>query len=191
MRVKDLINENLLDIIRMNLTDHSGGMNPSGFTRIEVSGEGVFDVGNDYIRSGNVYSVYSADRANEVATREGFIIPSPGLLRAIYNRARIIPMPTQPQWDPNSRFYPRGDPEYHTQQILELTGGSFPSGLVAGHKKEWQRLPDGSVGMIGGAKPGGGFWQEFGERGQAHLQRNGTNGHSDYSQGFRIIRQVE
>lgn len=162
---------------------------PSGFTRLETA-DGIIEVANDYMRSGNNYVTTSADQAASYAQSNGYIIPTEAMIQAIYSSARIIPMPTQAQWDPNSRFYPNGDAAYHTQQILELTGGSFPSGLVAGHKKEWKRNSDGSIGMVGGAKSGGGFWQGISSRGQAH-QSGGRNTHSDYSQGYRIVRLVQ
>lgn len=167
----------------------STGTAQGGFTRLETA-DGVIDVANDYLRQGNNYVTMSADQAASYASSNGYIIPTPAMIQAIYGRARIIPMPTQEQWNPQSRFYPRGDAAYHTQQILQLTGGNFPSGLVAGHKKEWQQHSDGSVGMVGGARRNGGFWQSLTGRGQAHSS-GGRNTHSDYSQGYRIVRLVQ
>lgn len=156
-----------------------GANQSSGWTRMEIGGT-MYEVGNDYVRNGNVYATFSGDSARAYCQQHNWIMPTTAMCAAIASRARIIPMPTQDQYNRNSRFYPNGDAAYHTQQILQQTGGSFPSGLVAGHKKDVVAGNGSSTCLWGGAKSGGGFWQ------------NGSCPHGgdyrDYSQGLRPIR---
>jgi len=159
--------------------DGPGADNPSGWTRLEL-GDTTYEVGNDYVRQGNQYATFSGNSARAYCQRQNWIMPTAAMCAAIAQQARIIPMPTQPQYDRNSRFYPTGDAAYHTRQILELTGGSFPSGLVAGHKKDVVEGNGSGTCLWGGAKPGGGFWQSGG------CPHGGS--HEDYSQGLRPIR---
>jgi len=156
-----------------------GSDNSSGWTTIEINGT-TYEVGNDYVRNGNEYATFSGNSARAYCQRMNWVMPTAEMCRAIASRARIITMPTQPQYDPNSRFYPTGDAAYHTRQIFELTGGGFPSGLVAGHKKDVVDGNGSGTCLWGGAKPGGGFWQGGG------CPHGG--GHRDYSQGLRPIR---
>lgn len=151
----------------------------SGWSTIEINGT-TYEVGNDYVRNGGEYATFSGNSARAYCQRMNWIMPTAAMCAAIARQARIIPMPTQPQYDRNSRFYPTGDAAYHTQQIFQLTGGGFPSGLVAGHKKDVVDGNGSGTCLWGGAKPGGGFWQGGG------CPHGG--GHRDYSQGLRPIR---
>ena len=156
-----------------------GADQPAGWTTMTIGGV-TYEVGNDYVREGRTYKTFSGASAAAYARSKGWIMPTAAMVNAIAARARIITMPTQAQWDPNSRFYPAGDAAYHTQQIFESTGGRFPSGLVAGHKKDVVAGPANKTCLAGGAKPGGGFWQN----GSCPHDQN----HKDYSQGLRPIR---
>ena len=169
------------DVINANADapNGPGRDNSSGWTTMEIDGVS-YEIGNDYVRNGNSYATFSGNSARSYCDRMNWIMPTAAMARAIASQARIITMPTQDQYNRNSRFYPNGDAEYHTQQILQQTGGSFPSGLVAGHKKD---VVDGNgtgTCLWGGAKRGGGFWQSGG------CPHDG--GHRDYSQGLRPIR---
>ena len=157
----------------------AGSDQPSGWTTMTIGGV-TYEVGNDYVREGRTYKTFSGASAAAYARSKGWIMPTTAMVNAIAARARIITMPTQAQWDPNSRFYPNGDAAYHTQQIFELTGGRFPSGLVAGHKKDVVAGPANKTCLAGGAKADGGFWQN----GSCPHDQN----HQDYSQGLRPIR---
>lgn len=154
----------------------------SGWTTIEVGGT-AYEVGNDYVRSGGVYATFSGNSARAYCKQMNWIMPTAAICKAIAQKAKIIPMPTQDQWNKNSKFYPNGDAAYHTQQIFKLTGGGFPSGLVAGHKKDVVQGNGSGTCLWGGAKRGGGFWQGGG------CPHGG--GHQDYSQGLRPVRLLK
>lgn len=154
---------------------------PAGFTRMVINGV-TYDVGNDYVREGSVYKTFSGNSARAYAAAQGWIMPTSDITQYIATKARIITMPIQDQWNPDSQFYPNGDEAYHTQQIFELTGGGFPTGLVAGHKKDVvNTIPDKTC-LWGGAKAGGGWWQSGG------CPHGGD--HKDYSQGLRPLIKV-
>lgn len=150
----------------------------SGWTRMEINGR-IYDVGNDYVRAGSQYATFSGDTARAYVKSQGWVMPTAALCRAIAGKAKLIKMPLQAQWDKNSKFYPRGDAAYHTQQIFQITGG-YPSGLVAGHKKDVVDGDGYSTCLWGGYKDGGGWWQGGG------CPHDGQ--HEDYSQGLRPIK---
>ena len=163
--------------------DHAApsGNPPDGWTRMVINGV-TYDVGNDYVKDGSAYKTFSGNSARSYAASKGWEVPTAAQAAFIASKARIITMPTQDQWNKKSKFYPQGDAKYHTQQILKQTGGSFPSGLVAGHKKDVVNGGAGLTCLWGGAKAGGGFWQGGG------CPHDGD--HRDYSQGLRPLKRV-
>lgn len=163
--------------------DHESptGNPPDGWTRMVINGV-TYDVGNDYVKDGSSYKTFSGNSARAYAASKGWEVPTAAQAAFIAGKSRIITMPTQDQWNKKSKFYPQGDAKYHTQQILKQTGGSFPSGLVAGHKKDVVNGGEGLTCLWGGAKAGGGFWQGGG------CPHDGD--HRDYSQGLRPLKRV-
>ena len=158
-----------------------GANQSSGWTTMEIGGT-MYEVGNDYVRNGSVYATFSGNTARAYCQSHNWIMPTAAMCSAIASRARIIVMPTQNQYDPNGANYmgAGGNARLHTQQILQQTGGSFPSGLVAGHKKDVVQGDGRGTCLWGGAKRGGGFWQGGG------CPHGGE--YEDYSQGLRPIR---
>lgn len=165
-------------------SDHAdpSGNPPDGWTRMVINGV-TYDVGNDYVKDGSAYKTFSGNSARAYAASKGWEVPTAAQAAFIAGKARIITMPTQDQWNKKSKFYPSGDAKYHTQQILKQTGGSFPAGLVAGHKKDVVNGGEGLTCLWGGAKAGGGFWQRGG------CPHGGD--HKDYSQGLRPLKRVD
>lgn len=179
----DVGNSNTPDATRVSADAPTGpGANQSsGWTTMEIGGT-MYEVGNDYVRSGNSYATFSGNSARAYCQSHNWIMPTAAMCSAIARRARIIVMPTQNQYDPNGANYmgAGGNARLHTQQILRQTGGSFPNGLVAGHKKDVVQGDGSGTCLWGGAKSGGGFWQG------GSCPHGGD--YEDYSQGLRPIR---
>lgn len=153
-------------------------------TWVEITVNNVrYQVGTDYVRTGNVYSTFSGNIAREYARSRNWIVPTREIAQAIGDRARKIRMPTQNQFDSSRSDYkgPNGDETLHTQQILQLTGGEFPTDFVVGHKKDVIQGNGVGTCLWGGWK-GDGWWQQGG-------CPHGGN-YRDYSQGLRPVRRV-
>jgi len=149
-----------------------------GFTTIRV-GDLEVEVGNDYYKRGGVYQRVSAASAETIAQSNGWIVPTRDIINAIFSNATIVPMVT-------------GDPaELDDRTFTERTNARIremgASGLIAGHKKDMFRGEDGNIGMIGGARQGGGFWQGLGSNGRAHAR---NPNYDDYSQGLRPVKRM-
>lgn len=146
--------------------------NASGFTQITV-GSQTYDVGNDLIRSGNSYAIFSGDSARQWADANGYIVPPIEVIQAVYAQGRQLVMPPRPNNPTDTNA------EAHTQDIFEANGLSgFPSGLVYGHKKE----------VVAGPRTRifGGVWAN-GNIIQSDSSVHG-GGYVDYSQGMRACR---
>ena len=143
--------------------------------RITV-GNTVYEVGNDLIRSGSSYAIFSGNSAQQYAQSRGLVVPPIEVIQAVYSQARKLVMPPRPNnpTDTNAAA--------HTQDIFRannLTG--FPSGLVAGHKKEVVASSNGRTRIYGG-------WT-----GSRIIQSDSSvhgGGYVDYSQGMRTCRIV-
>lgn len=149
-----------------------------GFTTIRV-GDLEVEVGNDYYKSGGVYQRVSASSAENITESNGWIVPTRDIIRAIYNSATMIPMVTG---DPA-----RLDDRNFTQQTQARIQEMRASGLIAGHKKDMFRNEQGGIGMIGGYRGNGRFWQSLGANGLAHAS---NPGYDDYSQGLRPVKRM-
>ena len=148
----------------------------SGTTNIRV-GSNTYQVGNDLIKDGNKYAVFSGDSARRYAEENGLVVPPREVLQQVYSQGRQLEMPVRPN-NPTNTDQDGG----HTQEIFEANNLSgFPSGLVYGHKKEIA-AGDGTV-LFGGIV--GGRQLQAGTRAQ-----HGGN-YLDYSQGMRECKLVE
>ena len=150
----------------------------AGTTQIAANGK-TYEVGNDLIKEGGIYKIFSGDSARQWAQANGYIVPPREVIVAVYQRAQPLLMPIRPNnpTDTNAQA--------HHQSIIELNGQ--PSGFVAGHKKE---IVDGA-----GTRIFGGRWPEgYGRTAGSIIQNNPSShggGHIDYSQGMRTCKEVE
>lgn len=158
-------------IIRANAAE-------GGFTTIRV-GDLEVEVGNDYYKRGGLYQRVSASSAESIAEANGWIVPTRDIIRAIYNSATMIPMVTG---DPA-----RLDDRAFTEQTQARIREQGASGLIAGHKKDMFRNERGGIGMIGGYRGNGRFWQSLSANGLAHAS---NPGYEDYSQGLRPVKRM-
>ena len=149
----------------------------AGTTIIKV-GNTTYEVGNDLIKSGNSYAIFSGDTAIQYASANGFIVPPIEVIKAVYAQARKLKMPARNNnpTDTNAAA--------HTQDIFQANGLSgFPSGLVAGHKKEVVATNKPTRTRIYG-----------GWNGSSTIQPDSTihgSSYVDYSQGMRTCRVVD
>ena len=146
--------------------------NSSGFTQIAVGGR-AYDVGNDLIRNGNSYAIFSGDSARAWAAANGYIVPPIEVIQAVYAQGRPLVMP------PRNNTPTDTNAQAHTEEIFEANGlNGFPSGLVYGHKKEVVAGP--RTRIFGGRWPNGSLIQgDSSVHGGAYV---------DYSQGMRACR---
>lgn len=149
-----------------------------GFTTIRV-GDLEIEVGNDYYKRGGVYQRVSASSAENIAEANGWIVPTRDIIRAVYSSATMVPMVTG---DP-ARLDDRTFTEQTQARIRELGA----AGLIAGHKKDMFRNEQGGIGMIGGYRGNGRFWQSLNANGLAHAS---NPGYEDYSQGLRPVKRM-
>ena len=147
----------------------------SGTTRISVGGN-TYEVGNDLIKQGNSYAIFSGNSAKSYAEANGLVVPPIEVIQAIYQQARKLKMPARNNnpTDTNAQA--------HTQDIFRANNlSSFPTGLVAGHKKEIVASNGGRTRIFGG-------WS-----GSGIIQNDSSvhgGGYVDYSQGMRTCRLV-
>lgn len=151
----------------------------TGTTRIDIGGT-TYEVGNDLIKEGSIYKIFSGDSARAWAEANDAVVPPLAVVQAVYKQAKPLMMPIRqnnPKVDTNA--------EAHHQQIIEINGQ--PSGFVAGHKKEIVEGP--------GTRIFGGRWPEgYGRTAGSIIQKGQSNhggGHVDYSQGMRLCRVVD
>lgn len=145
----------------------------SGTTRLTV-GNKTYEVGNDLIKQGGVYAIFSGDSARRYAQSNGLVVPPREVLQAVYAQGRQLEMPTRPNnpTDTNAQA--------HHEQIIEKNG-NIPSGLVYGHKKE---ICEGSgTRLFGGIVDG--------RQLQSGTRSQHGGGYVDYSQGLRTCKLVE
>ena len=145
----------------------------SGTTRLTV-GNKTYEVGNDLIKQGGVYAIFSGDSARRYAQSNGLAVPPREVLQAVYAQGRQLEMPTRPNnpTDTNAQA--------HHEQIIEKNG-NIPSGLVYGHKKE---ICEGSgTRLFGGIVDGRPL--------QSGTRSQHGGGYVDYSQGLRTCKLVE
>lgn len=152
--------------------------NAGGFTTLRV-GDLEVEVGNDYYTQGGVYQRVSAADAENIANNNGWVVPTRDIIMAIYRNATMIPMHTG---DP-ARL---SDREF-TERTRENIRQAGASGLIAGHKKDMFRNERGTIGMIGGYRGNGRFWQSLNGNGLAHAN---NPGYDDYSQGLRPVKRM-
>lgn len=147
----------------------------SGTTRLTV-GDKNYEVGNDLIKQGNHYAIFSGDSARRYAQANGFIVPPREVLQAVYAQGRQLEMPTRPNTPTDTNA------QAHTQQIFEQNNlNGFPSGLVYGHKKE---ICEGSgTRLFGGIVNGRPL--------QAGTRSQHGGGYVDYSQGLRTCKLLD
>lgn len=151
--------------------------NASGFTQITVGGR-TYDVGNDLIRNGNSYAIFSGDSARQFAEANGYIVPPIEVIQAVYAQGRQLVMPARNNNPTDTNA------EEHTQEIFEANGlNGFPSGLVYGHKKE---IVAPSASRPGRTRIFGGIWPN-GSMIQSDSSVHG-GGYVDYSQGMRACK---
>ena len=147
-------------------------------TRVSV-GNRTYEVGNDYIREGNSYKIFSGDSARQYAEANNLIVPPKAVIQAIESQGRMLEMPTRNN-NPTDR-----NAQAHTQQIFQANGlNGFPSGLVYGHKKEIVQGAGGTR-LYGGNVPS---IQPYPLQSGNSDQHGG--GYSDYSQAMRTCREV-
>jgi len=145
----------------------------AGTTKVTV-GDQVYQVGNDLIKQGGVYAIFSGDSARAYAQANGLVVPPRAVLQKVYANGKKLEMPTRPNnpTDTNAKA--------HHEQIIEKNG-NIPGGLVYGHKKEICEGP--GTRLFGGIVNG------------RLLQRGGKSQHGggyvDYSQGLRACKLVE
>ena len=146
----------------------------SGWYRITV-GDATYEVGNDLIRQGDSYAIFSGDTARQYAQANGYVVPPIEVIQAIYQQAQKLIMP------PRNNTPTDTNAEAHTQDIFEANNlNGFPTGLVCGHKKEVVSGP--RTRIYGG-------WN-----GNSVIQSDSSvhgGGYVDYSQGMRACRLVE
>ena len=150
-----------------------------GWTTIQV-GDLQVEVGNDYYKQGGVYQRVSAADAESIAEANGWIVPTRDIILAIYNSATLVPMVTG---DP-SQLDDRAFTERTRQRMSEL---GISGGFIAGHKKDMFRNERGTIGMIGGYRCNGRFWQGLNSNGLAHAN---NPSYDDYSQGLRPVKRI-
>ena len=143
--------------------------------RITV-GDTVYEVGNDLIRSGSSYAIFSGNSAQQYAQSRGLVVPPIEVVQAVYNQARKLVMP------PRNNNPTDTNAAAHTQDIFRANNlRGFPSGMVAGHKKEVVASSNGRTRIFGG-------WN-----GSGIIQGDSSvhgGGYVDYSQGMRTCRIV-
>lgn len=145
----------------------------SGTTRITV-GQNTYEVGNDLIKQGNSYAIFSGDTARQYAEANELVVPPIEVIQAVYQQARKLVMPARNNnpTDTNAQA--------HTQDIFRANNlNGFPTGLVAGHKKE---VVQGNRTRIFGGWSGSGIIQ-----GDSSVH---GGSYVDYSQGMRSCRLV-
>lgn len=152
--------------------------NASGWTRIRI-GETEYEVGNDLVRQGNVYAIFSGNSAKEHARANGWIVPPIEVIQAVYRQGTKLIMPTRNNnpTDTNAQA--------HTQQIFETNNlRGFPGGLVCGHKKE----------VVGSSENRPGRTRIYGGWNGSNIIQGDSSVHGgsylDYSQGLRACRIV-
>ena len=145
----------------------------SSTTRITAGGR-TYEVGNDLIKQGGVYAIFSGDSARRYAQANGFVVPPREVLQEVYSQGRQLEMPTRPNnpTDTNAQA--------HHDQIIEKNG-NIPSGLVYGHKKE--------ICEGGGTRLFGGIVN--GRQLQAGTRSQHGGGYVDYSQGLRTCKLLD
>lgn len=148
----------------------------SGYTRVTVDDK-TYDVGNDYVRKGNSYAIFSGNSAASMAAANGWIVPTKEIIQAIEGQGKLLKMPARNN-NPTDT-----DAKAHTEQIFEENNLSgFPSGLVYGHKKE-------VIQGDGGTRLYGGNFNGYPLQSGNSDQHGG--GYVDYSQGLRAVKLVE
>ena len=152
----------------------------AGTTRISAGGK-TYEVGNDLIKEGGIYKIFSGNTARDwVRANPEYIIPPGEVIRAVYQQARPLLMPIRNNnpTDTNAQA--------HHQEIIELNGQ--PSGLVAGHKKEIIKSSGNTTHIYGGR------WPEGYSRPVGSIIQDTPSGHDgthvDYSQGMRTCKEV-
>ena len=155
----------------------------SGWTRITV-GDVEYEVGNDFVRQGGVYTTFGGDSARQYAESQGWIMPPREVIAQVQQQGRKLYMPVQ---DNSSG----GDARAHTQQIFELNElNGFPSGLVWGHKKEVIDSGDDGTRLMGGVYPPN-MGNNAGKIIQSGNRNQHAGGYVDYSQGLRPCKISE
>ena len=153
--------------------------NASGWHRVSV-GNTVYEVGNDLIRQGNSYAIFSGNSARQYADANGYIIPPIEVIQSVYSQARKLVMPARNNNPTDTNA------EAHTQDIFEANNlNGFPTGLVCGHKKE---VVAPSASNPGRTRIYGGW------NGSSAIQPDSSihgGGYVDYSQGMRACRVAE
>lgn len=140
-------------------------------------GNTSYEVGDDLIKQGNSYAIFSGDTAKQYAAANGLIVPPIEVIKALYAKATKLIMPARNNNPTDTNA------EAHTQDIFRVNSLSgFPSGLVVGHKKEVVAGGGTRTRIYGG-------WS-----GSGIIQGDSTihgSFYVDYSQGMRSCKIVE
>lgn len=149
--------------------------NASGWTRIRVGNE-EYEVGNDLVRQGGYYAIFSGSTAKQYADSRGWIVPPIEVITAVYQRGRKLKMPGRNN-NPTDK-----NAQAHTRQIFEANGlSSFPSGLVCGHKKEVVASNTNRTRIYGGWNGRSVIQSDSSAHGPTYV---------DYSQGLRPCKKI-
>jgi hypothetical protein len=150
----------------------------------------------DYYMEDGIRVPVDLRRAHEIARERGMILPTTGMVDAIWRHAdvKLSPRPLNPSNTGNPNFYNGGaggiaDPKwvpFHNEMVEEQlrAAGATPGQLIAGHKKDIVAHDANSsrIAIYG--------WHQ--SNGRPIQPRSTVHGWSykDYSQGLRLVSEI-